>query len=47
MATLRNTAVSLLHLAGHANIAAAAPCHHNRQPNKIIMLLTRTNPTKP
>jgi predicted transposase YbfD/YdcC len=46
MATLRNTAISLLHLAGATNIAAALR-HHDRRPDKIIKLLTSTNTTLP
>jgi predicted transposase YbfD/YdcC len=38
MATLRNTAISLLRLAGHTNIAKAHR-HHNRNPNRPIKLL--------
>jgi predicted transposase YbfD/YdcC len=40
MATLRNTAISLLRLAGWTTIAAALR-HHQRHPDKIITLLTR------
>jgi hypothetical protein len=40
MATIRNTAISLLRLAGATNIAAALR-HHQAHPNKIITLLTR------
>ena len=40
MATLRNTAISLLRLAGWTTIAAALR-HHQRHPDKIIRLLTR------
>ena len=40
MATLRNTAISLLRLAGWTTIAAALR-HHQRHPDKIISLLTR------
>jgi predicted transposase YbfD/YdcC len=39
MATLRNTAISLLRLAGWTTIAAALR-HHQRHPDKIITLLT-------
>jgi predicted transposase YbfD/YdcC len=46
MATLRNTAISLLRLAGWKNIAAALR-HHHRHPNKITTLLTSTNATLP
>jgi predicted transposase YbfD/YdcC len=46
MATLRNTAISLLRLAGHTNIAQALR-HHDRRPCKIIRLLTSDNPTMP
>jgi predicted transposase YbfD/YdcC len=46
MATLRNTAISLLHLVGATNIAAALR-HHDRRPDKIIKLLTSTNTTLP
>ena len=42
MASLRNTAISLLHLAGATNITAALR-HHDRRPDKIINLLTCTN----
>jgi hypothetical protein len=40
MATLRNTAISVLRLAGWKNIAAALR-HHARHPDKIITALTR------
>jgi len=40
MATLRNTAISLLRLAGWTTIAAALR-HHQHHPDKIITLLTR------
>ena len=46
MATLRNTAISLLRLIGAKNIAAELR-HHNRRPDKIITLLTSDNPTMP
>ena len=46
MATLRNTAISLLRLTGVQNITEA-PRHHARRPDKIIMLLTSTNGTLP
>lgn len=46
MATLRNTAISLLRLTGATNITAALR-HHHRRPDKIITLLTSTNPTLP
>ena len=39
MATIRNTAISLLRLAGATNIAAALR-HHQAHPDKIITLLT-------
>ncbi|WP_425459376.1 hypothetical protein [Flexivirga caeni] len=38
MAALRNTAISLLRLAGWASIAAAL-CHHARDSNRPIELL--------
>ncbi len=38
MATLRNTAISLLRLTGHANIAAACR-HHARDFNRPVELL--------
>ncbi|MGF1653692.1 MAG: ISAs1 family transposase, partial [Actinomycetales bacterium] len=44
MATLRNTAISLLRLAGATNITAGLR-HHDRRPAKIIKLLTSGNPT--
>ena len=40
MATIRNTAISLLRLAGRKNIAAALR-HHHAHPDKIITLMTR------
>ena len=46
MATLRNTAISLLRLAGVQNITEALR-HHDRRPDKIIKLLTSTNGTLP
>jgi predicted transposase YbfD/YdcC len=46
MATLRNTAISLLRLTGVQNITEALR-HHGRRPDKIIMLLTSTNGTLP
>jgi hypothetical protein len=46
MATLRNTAISLLRLAGATNITAGLR-HHDRRPAKIIKLLTSGNPTMP
>jgi predicted transposase YbfD/YdcC len=44
MATIRNTAISLLRLAGWTRIAAAIR-HHQRHPDKIITLLTSNDPT--
>jgi hypothetical protein len=38
MATLRNTAIGLLRIAGHTNIAAAIR-HHARDTNRPIELL--------
>jgi hypothetical protein len=38
MATLRSLAISLLHLDGHANIAAANR-HHARDPQRMLNLL--------
>jgi len=38
MATLRSLAISLLHLDGHANIAAANR-HHARDPQRTLKLL--------
>ncbi len=38
MATLRNTAISLLHLSGQTSIAAALR-HHSRDPHRPIQLL--------
>jgi len=38
MATLRNTAISLLRLAGQTSIAAALR-HHSRNPRRPITLL--------
>jgi predicted transposase YbfD/YdcC len=46
MATLRNTAISLLRLTGATNITEALR-HHDRRPDKIIRLLTSTNGTLP
>lgn len=46
MATLRNTAISLLNLAGATNITAALR-HLNRRPGKIIILLTSGKATLP
>jgi predicted transposase YbfD/YdcC len=46
MATIRNTAISLLRLAGWTRIAAALH-HHQHHPDKIIELLTSNNPTLP
>ncbi|MGF1645948.1 MAG: ISAs1 family transposase [Kineosporiaceae bacterium] len=46
MATLRNTAISLLRLTGVQNITQALR-HHGRRPDKIIKLLTSTNGTLP
>jgi predicted transposase YbfD/YdcC len=46
MATIRNTAISLLRLAGWTRIAAALR-HHQHHPDKIIELLTSNNPTLP
>jgi predicted transposase YbfD/YdcC len=46
MATLRNTAISLLRLASATNITAGLR-HHDRRPAKIIGLLTSGNPTMP
>ena len=46
MATLRNTAISLLHLTGTTNITRALR-HHDRTPGKIIKLLTSDNLTMP
>jgi predicted transposase YbfD/YdcC len=46
MATLRNTAISLLNLIGTSNITAALR-HLDRRPDKIIKLLTCTNWTLP
>jgi predicted transposase YbfD/YdcC len=46
MATLRNTAISLLRLAGVQNISQALR-HHDRRPDKIIRLLTSTDGTLP
>jgi predicted transposase YbfD/YdcC len=46
MATIRNTAISLLRLAGWKNIAAALR-HHQRHPNKIINMLTSNDTTLP
>lgn len=46
MATLRNTAISLLHLSGATNIARATR-HHHRRPDKIITLLTSRYATMP
>ena len=41
MATLRNTAISLLRLAGHTSIAAALR-HHARDPGRPIDLILTT-----
>ncbi|WP_255312553.1 hypothetical protein [Rhodococcus tukisamuensis] len=38
MATIRNTIVSVLRLAGHDNIAAALR-HHSRNPHRPVDLL--------
>jgi len=46
MATLRNTAISLLHLTGATNITKALR-HLDRTPGKIIRLLNSSNPTMP
>lgn len=46
MATLRNTTISLLRLAGVQNISQALR-HHHRRPSKITKLLTSTNGTLP
>jgi predicted transposase YbfD/YdcC len=46
MATLRNTAISLLRLTGVQNITEALR-HHDRKPRKIITLLTSTDATLP
>jgi predicted transposase YbfD/YdcC len=46
MATLRNTAISLLRLTGTTNITAGLR-HHDRRPSKIIRLLTSSHPTMP
>ena len=46
MATLRNTAIGLIHLAGSTNIARATR-HLHRQPSKIITLLTSDYTTMP
>ena len=46
MATLRNTAISLLRLAGVQNITEALR-HHDRRPDKIITLLTSADGTLP
>jgi predicted transposase YbfD/YdcC len=46
MATLRNTAISLLRLTGVQNITEALR-HHDRRPDKIIRLLTSTDGTLP
>lgn len=46
MASLRSTAIGLLRLNGHTNIAAALR-HHARQPDKIITLLTSRDTTLP
>ena len=46
MATLRNTAISLLRLSGATKITKALR-HHDRKPDKIIRLLTSTNGTLP
>jgi predicted transposase YbfD/YdcC len=46
MATLRNTAISLLRLTGTTNITRTLR-HLDRTPTKIIKLLTSSNPTMP
>jgi predicted transposase YbfD/YdcC len=42
MATLRNTAISLLRLAGHQNIAATAAAN-GRRPERILQLIERSD----